>query len=220
MDENLTDLLSLYPELQCAPPNRIQCTLTGHEMPSNFETVLHYVQGTKFQRTKRLKDQLQKNESYFEDRGWYLFCKLTKRKVAKEGDKIEMHVNGRRFQKALAKANSADENGNRMETSPSGDFESSPEPPFVDASDASDDDDEFVNKNDDDSNSSSSSLRDVEAVDNGELYPELAFSDKDGAGDSDYDFNAMDTDLDAETATKRKVDGHSLETPAHKRRRC
>jgi len=212
----LTELLSAYPQLECIPHNRIRCTLTGHEMLSNYETVLRFVQGARFQRMKRLQEQLQKNESYFEDKGSHLFCKLTKRRVAKEGDEIERHINGRRFRNALLKANAADENGNRMET----EMESSTEPRLIDDSDE-DVEDVLCNGHlDDDSGSSDSSLRDVEANDNGELYPELAFSDNGGDGDSDYDFNAMDTDLDAETSTKRKVDGHSLDTPAHKRRRC
>jgi len=148
-----------------------------------------------------------------------LYCKLTKRCVAKEGEEIERHITGRRFRIAVKKANAADENGNQMETSPSGDFEAPTEPRLIDDSD----EDEVLlcngHNNNEDSTSSSSSLRDVEAVDNGELYPELAFSDNGGDGDSDYDFNAMDTDLDAETSTKRKFDSHTLETPAHKRRR-
>jgi len=213
----LAELLSSNPELQCISCNRIRCSLTGHEMPSTYETVLHFVQGPKFQRLKRLQVQLQKHESFFEDRGSHLYCKLTKRCVAKEGEEVDRHINGRRFRIAVKKANAADENGNRMETSPSGDFESPTEPRLIDDSD----EDEVLpcNGNNDDDSTSSSSLRDVEAIDNGDLYPELAFSDNGGEGDSDYDFNAMDTDLDAETSTKRKIDSHSSETPAHKRRR-
>jgi len=219
--EKLTNILSENPELQCVSTTRVRCSLTGHEMPLNYDTVLRFVQGAKFQRVKRLHIQLQKHEQYFEDRGSYLYCKLTKRLLTKEGDVIEKHINGRRFRYFLNKAIAADENGNQMETN-SDDADAPSEPPLIDDSDADDSEDIVLNGNfdDDDSTSSISSLRDVEATENCDLYPELAFSDSGGGGDSDYDFNAMDTDLDAEKATKRKVEGHSCETPAHKRRRC
>jgi len=220
--EKLANLLAEHPELQSVSATRVRCTLTGHEMPMNHDTVLHFIQGTKFQRAKQLQAQLQKHEQYFEDRGSYLFCKLTRRRLTKQGAVIEKHINGRRFQFLSAKAAEADENGNQMETGSLSDPDDPAEPRLIDASDADSDDDILVNGNfgDDDSTSSVSSLQDLEASENCDLYPELAFSDSGGGGDSDYDFNAMDTDLDAEKATKRKVEGHSSETPAHKRRRC
>ena len=81
--------------------NRIICKLSGHEMAPRAEVVSAYLNGKKFRKLREwysfdftcfqpwIVDHKQSNKK--------LFCKLTKQTLNKIPDKIQQHMNGKKF---------------------------------------------------------------------------------------------------------------------------
>jgi hypothetical protein len=98
---SVADLLKQYPQLTLQPNNKIQCSLTKHEMKPNAKEVLHYVEGAKFK--KALKwythdyTQYQPDIMPHKTDPHKLFCTVTKQELNKIPEEVEKHINGKRF---------------------------------------------------------------------------------------------------------------------------
>ncbi|CAG9536825.1 unnamed protein product [Cercopithifilaria johnstoni] len=111
MTKELQCLLDQYPVFEYNERQKLRCTLTGHEIPSRFDQLDHYVKTSKFVRAWRMHQIMKEYGEYFDDIGPHEFgCKFTRKVIAKDPDDLLRHINGKRFKKGLEKE--GDENGN------------------------------------------------------------------------------------------------------------
>ncbi|MFH4984573.1 hypothetical protein AB6A40_011282 [Gnathostoma spinigerum] len=102
-DSKLEELLKLYPVFEHCERGKLQCTLTGHEIPCQLEQLTPYVQTKKFINAWKIHNIMQKYGSYFDDLGERKYgCKLTMKIIAADPDDLERHIAGKKFRKALA----------------------------------------------------------------------------------------------------------------------
>jgi hypothetical protein len=103
--ESLSDFIKLHENvLKLTDTNRIQCLLTGHEMPPDLETIRRYLDSKSYRKAASW---------YSKDYSMYLpylvphksgdpkkvFCVLTKKTLNKIPDQVEKHVNGKQFKR-------------------------------------------------------------------------------------------------------------------------
>jgi hypothetical protein len=103
MSGSIAQLLQEYPYLKLLPNNRINCNVTGHELPLKIEAISAHLAGKKF------KKQLEwYNYDYSEflplivshkHDSKKLYCTITKRALNKIPEEIRKHINGKRFQR-------------------------------------------------------------------------------------------------------------------------
>ncbi|XP_021350154.1 surfeit locus protein 2-like [Mizuhopecten yessoensis] len=107
LSKDLQSILQKYPTFSLQKGReKIQCELSGHEMPCNSETINSYISGKKFQRL--LAQNTFDYEKYKQHiipstkkgRAHQLFCLLTLRHMNNLPHHIKHHVEGRRFLKA------------------------------------------------------------------------------------------------------------------------
>lgn len=108
MDKQLRKLVAHEGScLQLSPSGtKIICTLTGHELPLQFNAVHQYIKARKYTRLKaaaEAKDALRKYEPFiqqsrnFQDK---LYCALTCQLLGKSLDAVRQHMRGKKFQRA------------------------------------------------------------------------------------------------------------------------
>ncbi|KAL5012270.1 hypothetical protein ScPMuIL_010821 [Solemya velum] len=121
-DKDLLKLLADNTALKHIPESgKVKCSLSGHEMPYKLEAVLSYIQGKKYK--KLLTENNYDYEKYKvhlvpstkKGRQHQLFCLLTLRHLNKSAHHIERHIQGRRFQKALAKWQECEKAGTKFQ---------------------------------------------------------------------------------------------------------
>ncbi|VBB30931.1 unnamed protein product [Acanthocheilonema viteae] len=104
MTEELQCLLDQYPVFEYNERQKLRCTLTGHEIPSCFDQLDHYVKTSKFLRAWKIHQIMKEYGEYFDDIGPHEFgCKITRKVIAKDPDDLLRHINGKKFKKDLEK---------------------------------------------------------------------------------------------------------------------
>uniref|UniRef100_A0A0R3RH19 ALOG domain-containing protein n=1 Tax=Elaeophora elaphi TaxID=1147741 RepID=A0A0R3RH19_9BILA len=104
MTKELQYLLDQYPVFEFDERQKLRCTLTGHEIPSRFDQLDHYVRTSKFVRAWKTHQIMKEYGEYFDDISPHEFgCKITRKIIAKDPDDLLRHINGKRFKKGLAK---------------------------------------------------------------------------------------------------------------------
>ena len=99
---SLADILAQNKDVLCLlPSNRIKCSVTGHEMPPNVESVTSHLNGKKFKKAQEwyTHDYTQYLPLIIEHRTdkTKLFCTLTRLQLNKIPAEIQKHVNGKKF---------------------------------------------------------------------------------------------------------------------------
>nr|XP_056716177.1 surfeit locus protein 2 [Euleptes europaea] len=105
--EGLEGFLQQHPALRLLPAgNRVQCTLTGHELPCKLDALQAYTTSKKYLRLTKVPGTCDYRE--YEPHivpstkdPHQLFCKLTLRHINRTPEQVLFHVQGRRYQKAL-----------------------------------------------------------------------------------------------------------------------
>ncbi|XP_048368322.1 surfeit locus protein 2 isoform X1 [Sphaerodactylus townsendi] len=105
--ETLERFLQRHPALRLLPSGtRVQCTLTGHELPRQLATLRAYTASKKYLRLTKVSSTWDYRE--YEPHivpstknPHLLFCKLTLRHFNRTPEQVLHHVRGRRYQKAL-----------------------------------------------------------------------------------------------------------------------
>ncbi|XP_053137763.1 surfeit locus protein 2 [Hemicordylus capensis] len=113
----LERFLQLHPALRVLPPGKkVQCTLTGHELPCRLPDLRAYTGGKKYQRLSKVPGVSDYSE--YEPHivpstknPHQLFCKLTLRHINKIPEHVLRHVQGRRYQKALKRYEECQKDG-------------------------------------------------------------------------------------------------------------
>jgi hypothetical protein len=87
---------------------RVTCLVTGHEMPAaNLELIKRHFEGPRFNRLKQnfavdfTQFEAQHIVPHLQDSN-KLYCKVTKLTLNRLADEVRAHINGRRYQAALA----------------------------------------------------------------------------------------------------------------------
>uniref|UniRef100_A0A1I7VQC5 Surfeit locus protein 2 n=1 Tax=Loa loa TaxID=7209 RepID=A0A1I7VQC5_LOALO len=193
MTKELQGLLDQYPVFEYDERQKLRCTLTGHEIPSNFDQLDQYVKTSKFVRAWKMHQIMKEYGEYFDDIGPHEFgCKITMKIISKDPDDLLRHINGKKFKKGLEKAPVIEEN----ELSDG----------ILDEEEMEEDEmdmhmhTEVIN---DDSFS-----EDEGGLDKDDEYPELIKTGGESVVESEsYDFTVMDTEKDMNGASrKRKAD--------------
>ncbi|KAM8934302.1 surfeit locus protein 2 [Pelodytes ibericus] len=95
------------PTFQLSDCKKIKCTLTGHELPCRLSDLEHFMKGKKFMRLSKFNDfAFSRFEPHIvpsTKNPNQMFCKLTLRHMSKDPRQIQNHVQGKRYQSALAK---------------------------------------------------------------------------------------------------------------------
>uniref|UniRef100_A0A3Q3RC87 Surfeit 2 n=1 Tax=Monopterus albus TaxID=43700 RepID=A0A3Q3RC87_MONAL len=102
MDELPGDLRAFllnHPFLQLTDGKKIKCTLNGHEFPCNLKELQKFTQGKKYEKLSTTA-QFNYNTCFCLNQ---LFCKLTLRHLNRQPHAVLIHVNGKRYKKALSK---------------------------------------------------------------------------------------------------------------------
>lgn len=115
----MDELLNQYSSLTVNnDTKKIHCSLTGHEMQKNIESIKTYVNGKKFRKAseKNKCNLLEKYKEHFQPSFRkhsenQLLCKITWREFTNDPQHIERHVNGKRFKRALKHYNECLEKG-------------------------------------------------------------------------------------------------------------
>ncbi|EJD76402.1 hypothetical protein LOAG_16639 [Loa loa] len=111
MTKELQGLLDQYPVFEYDERQKLRCTLTGHEIPSNFDQLDQYVKTSKFVRAWKMHQIMKEYGEYFDDIGPHEFgCKITMKIISKDPDDLLRHINGKKFKKGLEKAPVIEEN--------------------------------------------------------------------------------------------------------------
>ncbi|XP_053709996.1 surfeit locus protein 2 [Synchiropus splendidus] len=107
LPEDISAFLRNHPFLQLTDGKKIKCTLNGHEMPCSLVEIQNFTKGKKYEKLCAAADF---NYSQYEPhiipstkQPKQLFCKLTLRHLNRQPHHVLLHVNGKRFKKALAK---------------------------------------------------------------------------------------------------------------------
>ncbi|WAR31483.1 SURF2-like protein, partial [Mya arenaria] len=114
LSKQLKKLISKHPSLSFDKESgKIQCSLSGHEMPGRADAVNSYVQGKKYLKLKARQEQnfekykphLVPSSKKHHEYGLkhQLFCVLTLSHVNKTPAHVERHVNGAKFKRAMAR---------------------------------------------------------------------------------------------------------------------
>ncbi|KAM3727595.1 Surfeit locus protein [Dirofilaria immitis] len=181
MTKEFQHLLDQYPVFEFDDRQKLRCTLTGHEIPSRFDQLDHYIKTSKFVRAWRIHEIMKEYGKYFDDISPHEFgCKITMKILSKDPDDLLRHISGKKFKKGLEKG--IDKIEEKMEQ------------------DEMDMPTDLVN---DDSFSESDSILNRE-----DEYPELTRTCGESAVESEsYDFTVMDTEKDMNGGNrKRKAD--------------
>lgn len=99
----LGQILKDNANLALTDSNKIKCSITGHEMPPNVEIVQQYLNSKRFQ--KAVKWYSHDFSQYLphivphDSNPKLLTCKLTTLTLNRIPEEIEVHVNGKRFQR-------------------------------------------------------------------------------------------------------------------------
>uniref|UniRef100_A0A3P9J1X1 Surfeit 2 n=1 Tax=Oryzias latipes TaxID=8090 RepID=A0A3P9J1X1_ORYLA len=103
---DLRAFLVTQPFFELTDNKKIKCTLNGHELPCNLTELQNFTEGKKY---KKLSSRAEFNYSQYEPhiipstkQPNQLFCKLTLRHLNREPRHVLIHINGKRFKKALA----------------------------------------------------------------------------------------------------------------------
>ncbi|XP_024154461.1 surfeit locus protein 2 [Oryzias melastigma] len=103
---DLRAALVSQPFFELTDNKKIKCTLNGHELPCNLTELQKFTEGKKY---KKLSSRAEFNYSQYEPhiipstkQPNQLFCKLTLRHLNRDPHHVLIHVNGKRFKKALA----------------------------------------------------------------------------------------------------------------------
>ncbi|XP_054853289.1 surfeit locus protein 2 isoform X2 [Eublepharis macularius] len=107
--EAVERFLRQHPTLRLLPPGkRVQCTLTGHEVPCKLAALQAYTSSKKYLRLSKVPGvwDYREYEPYIvpsTKNPHQLFCKLTLRHINRIPEHVLLHVQGQRYQKALKK---------------------------------------------------------------------------------------------------------------------
>ncbi|XP_077162218.1 surfeit locus protein 2 [Paroedura picta] len=107
MEAALAGLLAQHPALRVLPPGtRVQCTLTGHELPCQLAALQAYTSSKKYLRLNKVQGvwDYREYEPHIvpsTKNRHQLFCKLTLRHFNRTPEQVLDHVRGQRYQKAL-----------------------------------------------------------------------------------------------------------------------
>ncbi|XP_060106568.1 surfeit locus protein 2 [Heteronotia binoei] len=105
--EPLELFLAQHPALRVLPPgSRVQCTLTGHELPCQLAALQAYTSSRKYLRLNKVSGawDYRDYEPHIvpsTKNRHQLFCKLTLRHFNRTPEQVLHHVQGHRYQKAL-----------------------------------------------------------------------------------------------------------------------
>ncbi|CAD5228344.1 unnamed protein product [Bursaphelenchus okinawaensis] len=102
--KELQKVLKEYPVFKELESGRLQCQLTGHEVPNTAKHVQDHVKTKRFVNEWLIKKVIDEYEEYFENLGHNLLgCKLTLKTIARKGKDLEHHINGQKFKNAWKK---------------------------------------------------------------------------------------------------------------------
>lgn len=100
-ETSVAELMKQNSFLTLLPNNRIQCDVTGHELPLDVEQIKAHISASKF---KKALEWYKYDYSPFlpyivphKSNNKKLFCTLTKQELNKIPKEVEKHVNGKRF---------------------------------------------------------------------------------------------------------------------------
>merc|ERR1712084_214817 len=84
---------------------KVSCKSTGHDMPCRLHIVKEYINGAKYKKTKWYTHDFTQYEPYIvpaKDNKKMLFCKLTGTTIPMTPEKVETHVQCKRYKAAKA----------------------------------------------------------------------------------------------------------------------
>uniref|UniRef100_A0A8C5R7L4 Surfeit 2 n=1 Tax=Leptobrachium leishanense TaxID=445787 RepID=A0A8C5R7L4_9ANUR len=106
VSEEVRQFLLQHPVLELTEGGKVRCTLTGHEVPCTLSAVKNFTEGKKY---KRLSSCGSFDYSVYKPHivpsnknPKQLFCKLTVRHINRIPEHVQKHVQGKRYQRALA----------------------------------------------------------------------------------------------------------------------
>lgn len=102
--KSVADLLQSHNDiLTLTDKNRIRCSVTGHEMPPNFDVITAHLNGKDF---KKKKEWYNADYSPYlpyivphKDSDKMLYCTLTGISLNKIPNEVQKHVNGKKFKR-------------------------------------------------------------------------------------------------------------------------
>ncbi|XP_071802566.1 surfeit locus protein 2-like isoform X2 [Asterias amurensis] len=111
LSKDVQMFLRMHPSLSCIGTGKVQCSLTGHEMPCKIAAMESYTSGRKYQRLREFSgcdlEQFKPHivPSKKKGRGHQLFCTLTLRHMTRLPVDVQRHIKGKKYTRALAKYN-------------------------------------------------------------------------------------------------------------------
>jgi hypothetical protein len=97
----IASLLSAYSSLTLTDTGKVQCRLSGHEMPPKAEAIRAYIDGSAYRRAEsRSRVDLESLLPYIipsRTSSHKLYCKLTQREINFLADEVTAHMTGAKF---------------------------------------------------------------------------------------------------------------------------
>lgn len=201
--KKIKNLISNYPSLTFDESSqKVQCSLSGHEMPCREDAIRSYVNGKKYLKLVARDDKnyekykphlVPSTKKYHENQ---LFCVLTMTHVNKTPAHVERHVNGAKFKRCLARWEECQRTGKeyrpprgRRKMQENLDIKKG-----VTSVEEGGEDDNEEEISDTDSLSDLYPAADLVQIDDAEEVEAPGTSQTDKNGDSDFEFEDMEAD--------------------------
>ncbi|KAL7683280.1 hypothetical protein Plhal304r1_c042g0120781 [Plasmopara halstedii] len=104
--ETVEALLSSNADLKFVSDSRVRCSITGHEMKADLDTINTYIRGKRYQKARNLKLSFAKYAPMFVDHSdkskpELLWCTVTESAIIRDETCVKKHIAGTKYQKRL-----------------------------------------------------------------------------------------------------------------------